>query len=148
MSDYFIMYFIDTRFTLKLVKWYTDRIMKKVITTLSFLISAFVTTPVYATVIDTSKCIDTAVGCINGNANDLFKYLFGFGTGIAGGIAFLLIIYGGFTMVTSAGNPEKLNEGKELVGSAIAGLLLIIFSVFLLKFIGFNVLCIPGFGGC
>lgn len=66
--------------------------------------------------------------------------------GIAGGIAFLLILFGGFQIITSAGNPEQLNAGKELISSAIAGLLLIIFSILLLKIIGFNILGIPDFG--
>ena len=66
--------------------------------------------------------------------------------GLAGGIAFLLILFGGFQILTSAGNPEKLNEGRELVSSAVAGLLLIIFSVFLLRLIGYDILRIPGFG--
>ena len=48
-------------------------------------------------------------------------------------------------MMTSAGNPEQLNAGKELIGSSIAGLLLVVFSVFILQFIGVNILGIPGF---
>jgi Co/Zn/Cd efflux system component len=65
--------------------------------------------------------------------------------GLAGGIAFLLILFGGFQIMVSAGNPEQMNAGKEMVTSAIAGLLLIIFSVFLLRLIGYNILRIPGF---
>jgi len=65
---------------------------------------------------------------------------------MGGGIALLMIIFGAFQMMTSAGNPEKLNEGKELVSAAVAGLMFIIFSVFLLKLIGQDILAIPGFG--
>ena len=90
--------------------------------------------------------INTAIGCIPTDPGALFTKFFKFGIGIAGGIAFLLILFGGFQILTSAGNPEHMNEGKELVSSAIAGLLLIIFSVFLLKFIGITILGIPGFG--
>ena len=90
--------------------------------------------------------INTAIGCIPTDPGALFTKFFKFGIGIAGGIAFLLILFGGFQILTSAGNPEQMNEGKELVSSAIAGLLLIIFSVFLLKMIGVTILGIPGFG--
>lgn len=90
--------------------------------------------------------INTAIGCIPTDPAALFTKFFQFGIGIAGGIAFLLILFGGFQILTSAGNPEQMNEGKELVTSAIAGLLLIIFSVFLLRVIGVTILGIPGFG--
>lgn len=99
-----------------------------------------------------TKAINTAIGCINadgiGGDKGIVSQIFKLGTGIAGGIAFLLILFGGFQIMTSTGNPEKLNEGKELIASAITGLLMILFSVFLLTFIGVNLLCIPGFGSC
>lgn len=88
----------------------------------------------------------TAIGCIPTDIASLFKtYLSPIGLGIAGGIAFLLILFGGFTILTSAGNPESLAKGKEMITSAIAGLLLIIFSVFILRLIGVDILQIPGF---
>jgi hypothetical protein len=85
----------------------------------------------------------TAIGCIPTNLNGLVGTLLTFGMGIAGGIAFLLILMGGFQILTSAGNPEQLNAGKELVSSAITGLILIIFSVFILKIIGVDILGLP-----
>src|SRR3989344_269629 len=88
----------------------------------------------------------TAIGCIPTDPSAFIKKFVTFGAGLAGGIAFLLILFGGFQVMTSTGNPEKLNAGKELVVSAIAGLLLVIFSIFLLKIIGYNILGIPGFG--
>jgi len=91
------------------------------------------------------KHVWTAFGCLPTDSGTFVTTLLGFGSGIAGGIAFLLIIVGGFQIVMSAGNPEKLNEGKELVTSAIVGLLFIIFSIFLLRFIGVDILAIPGF---
>lgn len=92
----------------------------------------------------------TALGCIitTDQGEGLFTKLFTTGTGIAGVIAFIIILLGGFKILTSAGNPERLTEGKEMVSSAIAGLLMIIFSIFILQVIGVNVLCIPGFGSC
>ncbi len=95
---------------------------------------------------DTAKTkVQTAIGCIPTDPSGFISYLLGAGIGLAGGIAFLLILLGGFQILTSSGNPEKLNAGRELVSSAIAGLLLIIFSIFILRFIGVTVLGIPGF---
>lgn len=91
----------------------------------------------------------TAIGCIETSPSGEHGFVtvfLRFGVGIAGGIAFLLILWGGFQMITSAGNPEVLNSAKELIGSAIGGLLMIIFSLFLLRLIGFNILGLPGFG--
>jgi len=87
----------------------------------------------------------TAFGCIPTDPSQFIGKLLGIGTGIGGGIAFLLILFGGFQILTSAGNPEKLNAGKELVTSAITGLLIIIFSIFLLQLIGVTIFAIPEF---
>ena len=92
------------------------------------------------------KGVWTAIGCIPATPQGLFEKVFSLGVGVAGGISFLLILFGGFQILVSAGNPEQLNEGQELISSAVAGLLLIIFSVFLLKLIGYDILRIPGFG--
>jgi len=94
---------------------------------------------------ESGKSVWTAFGCLPTTSGEFVTTLLQFGSGIAGGIAFLLIIIGGFQIVMSAGNPEKLNEGRELITSAIVGLLFIIFSIFLLKLIGVNILAIPGF---
>lgn len=89
----------------------------------------------------------TAIGCLPTNLEVILKdYVFVYGTGITGGIAFLYFIYGVFLILTSGGNPEKIAEGKEIIISALSGLFLIIFSVFLLRVIGYDILKIPGFG--
>lgn len=95
---------------------------------------------------NSDKGVQTAIGCISTDPAGFIGTFLKFGVGIAGGIAFLLILFGGFQIITSAGNPEQLNAGKELISSAIAGLLLIIFSILLLKIIGYNILGIPDFG--
>lgn len=87
----------------------------------------------------------TALGCIETEPKKFIPQFLGLGVGVGGGIAFLLILFGGFQMMTSAGNPEHLNAGRELVTAAISGLLLIVFSVFLLRIIGYDILRIPGF---
>jgi len=87
----------------------------------------------------------TAIGCIPATIDGFVKTILPFAMGLGGGIAFLLMLFGALQIMTSAGNPEKLNAGKELVTSAIVGLLLIVFSIFLLKLIGADILGVPGF---
>jgi len=82
----------------------------------------------------------TALGCIPNNPRELVVWVLGRAIGIGGGIAFLLMIWGGFQVITAAGNPDRLNAGKEIITSAIAGLLIIIFSLFLLELIGVDIL--------
>ncbi|MBI2617616.1 hypothetical protein HYW55_05785 [Candidatus Gottesmanbacteria bacterium] len=95
---------------------------------------------------ETKKGIWTGIGCISTNMNTfLEEYVFRFGPGIAGGIAFLYFLYGCFLILTSAGDPEKIAQGKEIIVSALSGLLLVIFSVFLLRTIGVDILGLPEF---
>ena len=60
--------------------------------------------------------------------------------GIGGGLAFLMMLLGAFQMLTSAGNPETLQAGKDRLTSAVIGLLFIIFAVLLLQIIGVDIL--------
>lgn len=97
------------------------------------------------TCMNDNKHVWTAIGCIETTTTGLINKFLPLGIGMAGGIAFLLIIFGAFQMMMSSGNPEKLNAGKELVSAAITGLLLIIFSIFILQLVGAQILAIPGF---
>ncbi|MBI4040144.1 hypothetical protein HY389_02210 [Candidatus Daviesbacteria bacterium] len=89
--------------------------------------------------------VNTAIGCIPTDPQALIQKVLQFATGAGGGIALLLMIYGAFQMMTSAGNPEQVKKGADQLTSAVIGLLFIIFSVLLLQIIGFNILNIPGF---
>lgn len=91
--------------------------------------------------------IATAIGCIPvTSTRDFVNFLLGWGVGIAGGIAFILIVAAGIMIVTSAGDPKRVQAGKELLTAAVSGLLLLIFGAFVLEFIGVDILNIPGFG--
>jgi len=88
----------------------------------------------------------TILGCISTEPGIFVKNILQIVLGIAGGIAFLGFLGGAGTVLTSAGNPEQLQSGKDAIMSSLLGLLLIIFSVFLLRVVGFDILKIPGFG--
>jgi len=86
----------------------------------------------------------TAIGCIDTSSTSNFiKKILTIALGMGGGIAFLLILFGGFQIMTSTGNPEKLQAGQELISGAVAGLMMIMFSVFLLRLIGVDILGLP-----
>jgi hypothetical protein len=90
--------------------------------------------------------IDTAIGCIPyGDQNSLIGFFLKWGLGIGGGIAFLLIVVAGFQITTSRGDPNRLKAGQELMTSAIAGLLLLIFSLIILNIIGGSIFNISFF---
>lgn len=89
--------------------------------------------------------IATAIGCIHTNPTEFIKDLLKFVIGISGGLAFLMMLLGAFQMLTSAGNPETLNAGRDRLTSAVIGLLFVIFAILLLQIIGVGILNIPGF---
>jgi len=85
--------------------------------------------------------INTAIGCIPvGDTNEFMGWILGWAVGVGGGIAFLLIVYASFMVMTSQGVPDRLKAGQELLTSAISGLIMLIFSVFILNFIGIDIL--------
>ena len=57
-----------------------------------------------------------------------------------------MMLFAGFQIMTSAGNPDRLRAGQELLTSAIAGLILLVFSVFILRVIGIDILGISSLG--
>jgi hypothetical protein len=130
---------------------------KKIISlVLSLLVVISLTIPkiALADALGNSECastdIYTAIGCVpvlsDSTGTAFISFVLRWAVGIGGGIAFLLILYGGFMVMTSTGNPERLKAGQELLTSAISGLLLLIFSVIVLKFIGIDILGLGAFG--
>jgi hypothetical protein len=87
----------------------------------------------------------TALGCIYVEQSTFASFIFLFALGGGGGIAFLIMLYGLFLIVTAAGDPEKMTAGKQAITAALIGLLFIIFSVIILNLIGVQILGIPGF---
>jgi hypothetical protein len=89
----------------------------------------------------------TAVGCIQTNSNAIVTQILQIAMGIAGGIALIMILAAGFMLSVSQGDPKRVSEARELITSAIIGLLFIVFSVTILQFIGVTLFKIPGLGG-
>lgn len=89
-------------------------------------------------------CVETALGCIPVDINQFGPWFLQIIFGIAGGIAFLLMVYGFILMATSSGDEKKVQGAKETVTSAITGLLVSIFALFIFRLIAVNILKIPG----
>jgi len=90
---------------------------------------------------------NTALGCIPIESGSFTTWILQNLFGIAGGIAFLLMVYGFILIATSGGDEKKMAGAKETITSAIVGLLVCIFSVFILRLIAVNILHIPGITG-
>jgi hypothetical protein len=87
------------------------------------------------------KGINTAIGCIPVNdLSDFAGFFLKWFLGIGGGIALIFIIYSSFLIITSSGDPKKVQAGKELLTAALTGLILMIFSIFILRFVGVDLL--------
>ncbi|MFC1711011.1 hypothetical protein ACFLZ1_00335 [Patescibacteria group bacterium] len=88
--------------------------------------------------------IETALGCFPTSPKGILGWFLKWALMFAGGIAFLLMLWGAFQIIMSSGDPEKIKKGQETLFSALAGLLMIIFAVFILRLLGVTILQIPG----
>jgi hypothetical protein len=102
-------------------------------------------TPPPLAICSQSVC-QTALGNIPTSVQALITTVFSIALSIAGIVALGLIIFSGYRLMISQGNPEQVKNAREQLTAAIIGLLFIIFSLVILRIIGFNILNIPGFG--
>ena len=91
-----------------------------------------------------TDCIETALGCVPYTIQGFSTWLMNILFGIAGGISFLLMIYGFILVGTSNGDDKKLQGAKETITSAITGLLVSIFALFIFRLVAVDILKIPG----
>ena len=89
----------------------------------------------------------SGIGCVPLDMQHFITdYIFRIGISFAGMFALICIIYSSIRIQISRGNPETIQNARERLTSCIIGLILIIFSVFILQFIGVKIFGIPGFG--
>ncbi len=88
--------------------------------------------------------VNTALGCIPVKADKFVEWLLPYVFGIAGGIAFLIMVGGFIRMATSKGDPKAVQAAREMIGSAVTGLLVSVFALFILRLIAVDILHIPG----
>lgn len=90
--------------------------------------------------------VDTELGCIPSDPIGFVAKFYSIGLGLIGGVAVLFIIYGGYLILTSQGNPTQLNNGKSYIAYAIVGLLLAVFGYVFIQIVLVDILHAPGFG--
>lgn len=72
--------------------------------------------------------------------------LYSVGLGLIGGVALLFLMYGGYLILVSQGNPQQVNVGKSYIFYAIVGILLAVFGFVFFEVLLKDILQIPGFG--
>jgi hypothetical protein len=93
------------------------------------------------------KCptFTTAIGNIQTDPADFITNLLSLLLSISGGIALIIIIYAGYRLMISKGDPEAIQNAKDHITSAVIGLLFLIFSLTILEILGVDILQLPGF---
>lgn len=86
---------------------------------------------------------NTAIGNISTDPTEFAGRILKIATGLAGGLALILMVIGSIRVLTSSGDQQKLSGGRDMIVAAVAGLLFLIFSVLILKFIGVEIVNIP-----
>ena len=89
----------------------------------------------------------TAFGALATDPAGFVKTLFAVLLSFSGGIALLLIIRAGYSLLTSQGKPEAINQARDQLVAAIVGLVFLIFAFVVLETIGVDILHLPGFQG-
>ncbi len=84
------------------------------------------------------------------NIGSLVRVIITNATLLAGVLAFIFIIVGGFAIITGSGDsdPKKIEQGKKTLTMAVIGLIIVVFAIWFLQafklFLGFDPLNPPG----
>ncbi len=84
------------------------------------------------------RVVTSFTGCLDVSRDGIITRIFQIGIGLIGGAMVVRIIQAAFMMQTD--NPEKIREAREIIGSAIIAILVLVGSVTILRFLGINVL--------
>ncbi|HVZ58420.1 MAG TPA: pilin [Patescibacteria group bacterium] len=94
--------------------------------------------------IDLCTQYESSLGLIPIDVTSFVQKLFAILLSLTGGIILILLIYSGYQLLLSQGNPDKVKEARERITSAIIGLLFLILSFVILQVLGVDLLHIPG----
>lgn len=89
----------------------------------------------------------SGLGCVPTRLEDFVSnFVMRIGIGVAGMVSLACIIYSAILLQVSRGNPDTITKAREQITSCLIGLIMIVFSIFILRVIGVDILRIPGFG--
>ncbi len=83
-----------------------------------------------------SGTCQTALGPISTDPSKFITTILQIAIGLAGGAALIFMVIGSIKVLTSAGDPKKVSDGRDMIVAAVSGLLFLILSVLILRFIG------------
>jgi len=89
--------------------------------------------------------ISTDFGCMPNDPIGFVQKFYGIGLGFVAMIALMSLIWGGYSIMTSRGDPHRVNIGKSYIFYAIAGLMLAIFGYVFIQTVLVDILHVPGF---
>lgn len=89
--------------------------------------------------------VATDLGCFPNDPIGFVQKFYPMGLGLVGGVALLTLILGGYVILTSKGDPQRVNAGKGYLFYSIMGLLLAIFGYVFIEVIVVDLLKVPGF---
>lgn len=69
--------------------------------------------------------------------SDLINRVLLFVVPFAGILLFFALVFGGYSILMSQGNPEKLKTGKSIITAALIGFALLVFAFFIVRIVGF-----------
>ncbi|MBI4091686.1 MAG: hypothetical protein HY427_00540 [Candidatus Levybacteria bacterium] len=90
--------------------------------------------------------VATDLGCVPTDPIGFVERFYAIGLGFIGMVGVLFIIVGGYYIITSAGNPERLATGRSFIFYALAGIMLAVLGFVFIQIVTGEVLRIPGFG--
>jgi len=89
--------------------------------------------------------ISTDLGCFPNDPVGFVQKFYGVGLGFVAGVALLALIYGGYQVLVSRGEPIRVKKGKDYIYYSIAGLMLAIFGFVFIQVLAVDILKLPGF---
>lgn len=89
--------------------------------------------------------ISTDFGCFPNDPVGFVQKFYAVGLGFVAMVSLLTLIIGGYTLMTSKGDPSRVNAGKSWIFYSIGGLLVAIFGYVIIQVVAVDILKIPGF---